>query len=885
MNIITIDFETYYASDYSLSKITTEEYLRDERFEVVGVAVQVNDGEPQWFSGTMQETGDWLAQYDWANSLALAHNAMFDGAILSWHFGIKPKGWLDTLSMARAIHGTNVGGSLKFLAEYYGVGMKGEEVLNALGKRRVDFSFEQLHKYGEYCCNDVSLTWDIFNLMAPNFPQIELRLIDLTLRMFTEPVLRLDPDVLHTHLGNVKRSKEQLMAAVEANVDDIMSNPKLAEVLISMGVEPPMKTSPTTGKQTYAFAKTDEAFKALQEHENPHVQAIVAARLGVKSTLEETRTERFIGIAERGAMPVPLRYYAAHTGRWGGDDKLNLQNLPRNSPLKRAIIAPAGYVMLDSDSSQIEARTVAWLAGQNDLVEAFDRGEDVYKIMASAIYAKPIEEITKDERFVGKTCVAEGTLVLSDKGWKPIETVTTEDRLWDGEEWVCHQGLAHNGIKKTLSLCGAWLTPDHLVWSGTQWLEAQSVVADEDILYRVLDTGAENLPSQATYVARGTESKQSLLDVIVEVWSTPSITKTLRASVVLGAPHAQGLRPIQNGIGSTQKQCLTMNTAQDYSTACPPLSAGATTLQTERISTTVSGASRYARSGETIEQRFSSTYRLFLGGITQRLKWIVLTLTAGMRRATSVSYREAITSTINGKSQALRNVYDILNCGSRNRFTILTDAGPAIVHNCVLGCGYGMGAAKFKAQLKTFNVEIDDAEAQHIITTYRTTYPMIPQFWKAAQNALPAIMADQFTELGRDNILKVEGRKGILLPNGLYLKYPNLRKQVTEDGEAEWVYDTRKGKGTMATKVYGGKLTENICQALARIAIGEQMLLIAKKYKVVMTVHDAIACIVPEDEADRAQEYVELCMRIRPKWAPELPLNCEAGYGVSYAEC
>jgi DNA polymerase len=607
MNILTIDFETYYASDFSLSKITTEEYLRDERFEVVGVAVQVNDGEPRWFSGTMQETGDWLAQYDWANSLALAHNAMFDGAILSWHFGIKPKGWLDTLSMARAIHGTNVGGSLKFLAEYYGVGMKGEEVLNALGKRRVDFSFEQLHKYGEYCCNDVSLTWDIFNLMAPNFPQIELRLIDLTLRMFTEPVLRLDPDVLHTHLGNVKRSKEQLMAAVEANVDDIMSNPKLAEVLISMGVEPPMKISPTTGKQTYAFAKSDEGFKALQEHENPHVQAIVAARLGVKSTLEETRTERFIGIAERGAMPVPLRYYAAHTGRWGGDDKLNLQNLPRNSPLKRAIIAPAGYVMLDSDSSQIEARTVAWLAGQNDLVEAFDRGEDVYKIMASAIYAKPIEEITKDERFVGKTTI--------------------------------------------------------------------------------------------------------------------------------------------------------------------------------------------------------------------------------------------------------------------------------------LGAGYGMGAAKFKAQLKTFNVEIDDAEAQHIITTYRTTYPMIPQFWKAAQNVLPAIMADQFAELGRGNLLKVEGRKGILLPNGLYLKYPNLRKQVTEDGEAEWVYDTRKGKGTMATKVYGGKLTENICQALARIAIGEQMLLIAKKYKVVMTVHDAIACIVPEDEADRAQEYVELCMRIRPKWAPELPLNCEAGYGVSYAEC
>lgn len=607
MDIITIDFETYYSPEFSLSKMTTEEYIRHPEFEVIGVGVRVNDGRTQSFSGPMQATAEWLGQFDWKNSLALAHNAMFDGAIMAWVFGIKPKGWLDTLSMARALHGTNVGGSLKFLAEYYGVGMKGEEVINAMGKRRVDFSEEQMDRYMAYCRNDVDLTWDIFNHMAPEFPQIELRLIDLTLRMFTEPALQLSMGVLCMHLAQVQDRKATLMDAIEIERDDLMSNPKFADALRLLGVEPPMKISPTTGKETYAFAKSDEEFKALLEHENPSVQAIVAARLGVKSTLEETRTERFIGIANRGPMPVPLRYYAAHTGRWGGDDKLNLQNLPRSSPLKSAIIAPEGYVILDSDSSQIEARTVAWLAGQNDLVDAFDRGEDVYKIMASAIYSKPISDITKDERFVGKTTI--------------------------------------------------------------------------------------------------------------------------------------------------------------------------------------------------------------------------------------------------------------------------------------LGAGYGMGAAKFRAQLKTFNVEIDDAEAQHIIRTYRETYPMIPQFWEAAHNVLSAIMCDQYAELGRDNLLKVEGRKGIRLPNGLHLKYPNLRKVQNEDGKTEWVYDTRKGKASVPTRVYGGKLTENICQALARIAIGEQMLLIARKYKVVMTVHDAIACLVPEDEADRGQEYVEMCMRIRPAWAPELPLNCEAGYGRSYGDC
>ena len=109
MNIITVDFETYYSADLGFAKQTTEEYVRDPRFEVVGVAVQVNDGEPEWFTGTMTETANFLGKFDWANSLALAHNAVFDGFILSEHFDIKPKGWLDTLSMGRALHGTKIG--------------------------------------------------------------------------------------------------------------------------------------------------------------------------------------------------------------------------------------------------------------------------------------------------------------------------------------------------------------------------------------------------------------------------------------------------------------------------------------------------------------------------------------------------------------------------------------------------------------------------------------------------------------------------------------------------------------------------------------------------------------------------------------------------------
>jgi DNA polymerase len=606
MNIITVDFETYYSADLGFAKQTTEEYVRDPRFEVIGVAVQVNDGEPEWYTGDSISTYAFLKNYDWANSLALAHNAMFDGFILSEHFAIKPKGWLDTLSMGRALHGTNVGGSLKVLAEFYGIGEKGTEVNDAKGLRRTDFPKQQLAQYGEYCKNDVRLTWDLFNCMSQDFPPTELRLVDLTIRMFTEPVLQLDEGMLNVHLHKERQRKKELLENFDK--DDLMSNPRFAELLRAWGVEPPMKKSPATGKETYAFSKTDEAFKELLEHPNPEVQALVAARLGTKSTIEESRTERFIGIARRGPMPVPLRYYAAHTGRWGGDDKLNLQNLPRGSTLKKAILAPAGYMMIDSDSSQIEARTLAWLAGQDDLVEAFDRGEDVYKIMASAIYGKAVEEITKDERFVGKTTI--------------------------------------------------------------------------------------------------------------------------------------------------------------------------------------------------------------------------------------------------------------------------------------LGAGYGMGAAKFKAQLKNFGVEVSLEEAQRIISTYRETYPRITALWKAAGVALEAILRDQSTELGRDGVLLIEGKGGIKLPNGLYLRYPNLRQKADEEtGKTEIVYDTKKGRAIIPNRIYGGKVVENVCQALARIIIGDQMLMIAKKYRVVMTVHDAVACIVRTDEVATAQEYVELCMRIRPKWGMELPLDCESGYGESYGDC
>jgi hypothetical protein len=317
--VITIDFETYYDREFSLSKITTEEYVRDRRFEVIGVGVKVDGGETEWFSGTEAQTKFWLGKFKWSESLVLAHNMMFDGAIMAWRFDINPKGWLDTLCMGRAVDGVEVSGSLKNLAERYEVGEKGTEVVNALGKRRKDFSEEELARYGEYCRNDVELTYKLFNILRADFPTKELKVIDLTLRMFTHPVLKLDLPLLEQHLLDVVERKEKLLEATSASKDDLMSNDKFAQLLIELSVDPPRKISLTTGREAWAFAKTDEDFKALSDHPDDRVQALVAARLGNKTTLEETRTQRFIDIAKRGLMPLEsiLQNQANTLGREG----------------------------------------------------------------------------------------------------------------------------------------------------------------------------------------------------------------------------------------------------------------------------------------------------------------------------------------------------------------------------------------------------------------------------------------------------------------------------------------------------------------------------------------------------------------------------------------
>jgi DNA polymerase III epsilon subunit-like protein len=341
--ILVIDFETRWdRKDYTLSKMTTEQYIRDERFKAFGVCMKfLNDEEPaEWVPH--DRIPDVLKTYNWNNTAVLAHNAQFDVAILSWVYGVKPCFVFDSLSMARALRGIEVGNSLAKLADEFGLPEKGNAVHSTDGLEELTPEIEA--ELAAYCQHDTFLCEEIFKRLIKGYPVNELRLIDLTLKMFINPVLELDKEMLNAAITEEKTRRTNLLTKLGIEETALASNQQFADVLLSMGVTPPTKVSKTTGREALALAKNDALFQALLNSDNEDVALLCEARLAVKSTLERTRAQRFLDISSRGRLPVPLNYYGAHTGRWSASkgSGLNLQNLKRGSFLRKAIMAPEG---------------------------------------------------------------------------------------------------------------------------------------------------------------------------------------------------------------------------------------------------------------------------------------------------------------------------------------------------------------------------------------------------------------------------------------------------------------------------------------------------------------------------------------------------------------
>ena len=393
--IITVDAETRWSkAEYTLSRMTNEEYVRDRRFKAFGFCFhEYGSDEPiEWV--THDDLPAYVASIDWSRTAVLAHNAQFDVSILSWRYGVKPAFIFDTLSMARALRGVEVGNSLMKLAEDFGLPPKGKAVHSTDGLDELDPEVEQ--ELAEYCKHDVFLCEAIFERLVDGYPSKELRLIDMTLKMYTNAMLVLDQEMLIAALKEEGEQRESLLARLGVDDGDLASNHKFAELLQRLGVEPPTKVSKTTGKETLALAKNDAMFQSLINSDNEDIRTLCEARLKVKSTTERTRAQRFLDISQRGPLPVPLSYYGAKSGRWTAakGSAINMQNLKRGSFLRKAIMAPEGHQLVVGDLSQIEPRVLAWFVDYEDLLDIFRSGADAYAAFGAQMFGIP--GMTKD---------------------------------------------------------------------------------------------------------------------------------------------------------------------------------------------------------------------------------------------------------------------------------------------------------------------------------------------------------------------------------------------------------------------------------------------------------------------------------------------------------
>lgn len=399
-NPIVIDFETYYDKEYSLSKLTTEEYIRDPRFECIGLSIKDSNKPTEFFRGE-----SWIPTLtklitDNPERPVVAHNAVFDGGILGLKYDIHPKHYLDTVSMARVSYLDQRAGraSLDYLSKAlielgYSMPNKGTTVQDMLGVHMSDMSEEQWVAYAEYCITDVDICFSIYHVLRPIIPDCELKMMDITTRMYTDPLFEFDQKVLGDYKERLENARVENLeffknhfgfASIDETEKAIRSRKKFPELLETLGVPCPMKWSEKQQKEVPALAKTDEALTALLEHPNHLVAELVDTKLKANKSLAMSRCQTFIELGLRGPVPIPLKYYGAHTGRYGG-----------------------------------------CLTGD-----------------------------TKVLCLTSEQCIVE----------KSIVDVLLSDLVWDGVEWCEHSGVVFSGYKEVITHDGVTGTPEHEVY-------------------------------------------------------------------------------------------------------------------------------------------------------------------------------------------------------------------------------------------------------------------------------------------------------------------------------------------------------------------------------------------------------------------------------------
>lgn len=927
---VFVDLETYYSPTYSLTKLSPIEYCADPQFEIISCATKIGYKDETIVTFGQEQTQRLFNSIDWSDKLVIGHNlSEFDVIPLVRTFGLSPARWGCTQAMARPHHAKTCGLSLKALASHYELPAKGSlDAVNTKGKHLDEFTPEERQLMAVYNKLDTDICALLYQKLSKITSNYEMMLIDLTIRMLVNPQFVADIDILGDALSQERLRKEELLRklATVTNVSDMeqvrascASTTKFKALIEQLGAAVPMKISPTTGKEIPALAKTDKGMLSLLEHADPLVRTAAEARIGVRSTILETRLVRMAKAAKAfdGLMPIPLRYYGADTGRWSGTMSLNAQNLPRvnnktpqiSDALRKSLRAPEGYKVVVADLSGIELRVNHFLWRVPSSIELYrqDPQADLYKTFAAKLFNIDTSEVNKGQRQLAKLCLAEGTKVLckNEHGsiWKNIEHINNQDQLWDGEQWVWAQGVVSNGWKKTQQLYGLWLTADHPVLCGTTWKEAQCVSADDFAL--ALERAADRLPLLDMLSALGGASLHLSLPAIAGFLSTRLKLVTSRRSKPHGVTGAPSSRPAKNDIGSTTKLCQKSNTGLGFSTGCTPPLTDAITKKMQGTSTTAAEESACVTCGGVIKQSFFRTFALSTGGIYPLLRLIGWMSTGTTNPVTSDSFLKrkthetsekwriwsAVSGFLNlnvkplssGWPNSNRNcaVYDVINSGINHRFTVLTSKGPVIVHNCQLGLGYGVGWRKFKEVARMMGgVTISDRESEDITRRWREAYPEIVEGWARCEDALGVIYdGESYIRAVDDGGLAIATAHGIKTPRGA-IRYPLLRREGRQ-----WVY----GEGRNKSKTYGACVCENIVQHLSRYVLSDAILRIAstelgKTYPLAHQVHDEVIYIVRDNHAEEMLDLIQHILRTPPTWFPELVTWSEGDIGQTYGD-
>jgi DNA polymerase I-like protein with 3'-5' exonuclease and polymerase domains len=890
-------------------------YIQHPEFHEEGVAVLIVKGDAPYaprqsvFWPGVTEELNWL-RHEYGENLerctVVMHNAKFDASILARKHGIYPPFILDTIALSRHQDARNKH-NLKDVAVRWGLPAKGETE-DFRGLHWDTMTQAQRESYASYANRDAEITFGLVEILLPRLtrPEVEVPLQRHTLKMYVEPEFDFDQ-------AEATRLAEAMEAQVAKDCDPLGLTPKeisgnktfaklLGDALAETGEVLAMKQ----GKNGLiaALAKDDDAVQQYKRHRTPRVRELVKARQAVKSWPLHSRRVRAMSEQARaagGRLPNAVNYYGASTGRFSGGEGINLQNLPTRGgglqcEIKHLLRAPAGCLIVHADAAQIEARGLAWLAGQTDLVQAFAQNRDIYSDFAAEVLGAPCRKPRKDDppavakvlstrRSLGKVgilgCFEAGTLVLTRRGWVPIEQVNSRDRVWDGERWVTTIGPIFRGVKTTIRWQGIGVTPDHRILTREGWVSVSQVLrgGTRSLQSAQFMGTLESLGTRSVLAAELKRLKLCARSAVAQSmgWMSTisSAGKALAATSVLSNRVPAGERsgvgtPRSSPMGSYAAGCLTESRRSTRDVEILGIRTGPTTGV---------GVFVLPLSGWEIEPQCCGISSPFRDTLTRLWRSTVSTITKDMSRGTSAfapSRETWKTAERSSNSSRRMPTYDLGLCGSNSRFTILTTAGPMIVHNC----GYGMGGPRCYEYMETYpelapkieSGEIDLAFSKRLVDAYRNKYRMIPTLWRDSENAFAYTTKYGVSRTLRGLEFSRQGTTTVLrLPSGRCLFYPHAR--IGAEDRLAWQWGD----------LWGGSIVENIIQSVSRDVLVEAVLAVeAAGFRVALHCHDSIVVSVEKSRAEEAKACVCAALVSPPIWALNWPLGVEASISERY---